>query len=58
MDLHIPSGATVGILGGTGSGKTTLVSLIPRLYEATEGTVSGGRPAGGRTTPWSICGMR
>ena len=38
-------GATVGILGGTGSGKTTLVSLIPRLYEAQEGTVSvGGRP--------------
>ena len=45
IDLHIPSGATVGILGGTGSGKTTLVSLIPRLYEAGEGTVSvGGRP--------------
>jgi ATP-binding cassette subfamily B multidrug efflux pump len=45
VDLRIPSGATVGILGGTGSGKTTLVSLIPRLYETTEGTVSvGGRP--------------
>ncbi len=43
--LHIASGQTVGILGGTGSAKTTLVSLIPRLYEATEGTVSvGGRP--------------
>ncbi len=41
-DLHIPSGATVGILGGTGSAKTTLVSLIPRLYEATEGAVSVG----------------
>ena len=45
IGLHIPSGATVGILGGTGSAKTTLVSLIPRLYEAGEGTVSvGGRP--------------
>ena len=45
INLTIPSGATVGILGGTGSAKTTLVSLIPRLYEADEGTVSvGGRP--------------
>ncbi|MDY5613527.1 ABC transporter ATP-binding protein, partial [Dysosmobacter sp.] len=45
ISLHIRSGQTVGILGGTGSAKTTLVSLIPRLYEATEGTVSvGGRP--------------
>ena len=45
VNLHIPSGQTVGILGGTGSGKTSLVSLIPRLYEAQEGTVSvGGRP--------------
>ncbi len=42
VNLEIPSGATVGILGGTGSAKTTLVSLIPRLYEATEGTVSVG----------------
>jgi ATP-binding cassette subfamily B multidrug efflux pump len=39
INLNIPSGATVGILGGTGSAKTTLVSLIPRLYEATEGAV-------------------
>ena len=45
VDLHIRSGQTVGILGGTGSAKTTLVSQIPRLYEATEGTVRvGGRP--------------
>ena len=39
VDLAIPAGATVGILGGTGSGKTTLVQLIPRLYDATEGRV-------------------
>ena len=45
VDIHIRSGQTVGILGGTGSGKTSLVCLIPRLYEAQEGTVSvGGRP--------------
>ena len=45
VNIHIASGQTVGILGGTGSAKTTLVSLIPRLYEAGEGTVSvGGRP--------------
>ena len=45
IDLHIKSGQTVGVLGGTGSAKTTLVSMIPRLYEAQEGTVCvGGRP--------------
>ena len=44
ITLHIPAGATVGIIGGTGSAKTTLVQLIPRLYDATEGTVKvGGR---------------
>ena len=37
VDLHIDSGMTVGILGGTGSSKTTLVQLIPRLYDVTEG---------------------
>ena len=42
VDLHIPSGATVGILGGTGSSKTTLVQLIPRLYDVCEGTVRVG----------------
>ena len=42
VDLHIPSGATVGILGGTGSGKTTLVQLIPRLYDVSEGTLKVG----------------
>ena len=39
VDLHIESGMTVGILGGTGSSKTTLVQLIPRLYDTTEGEV-------------------
>ena len=39
IDFSIVSGMTVGILGGTGSAKSTLVSLIPRLYEATEGAV-------------------
>ncbi len=42
VSLHIPSGATVGILGGTGSSKTTLVQLIPRLYDVTEGCVKVG----------------
>ena len=42
IDLRIPSGATVGILGGTGSSKSSLVQLIPRLYDATEGTVRVG----------------
>ena len=44
IDLHIRSGQTIGILGGTGSSKSTLVQLIPRLYDATEGSVKvGGR---------------
>ena len=44
IDLKIPAGATVGILGGTGSAKTTLVQLIPRLYDVTGGQVLvGGR---------------
>ena len=42
IDVHIPSGAVVGVLGGTGSGKTSLVQLIPRLYDATSGTVRVG----------------
>ncbi|MBC5729406.1 ABC transporter ATP-binding protein [Pseudoflavonifractor hominis] len=42
VNLHIPAGATVGILGGTGAAKTTLVQLIPRLYDATLGTVRVG----------------
>lgn len=45
VDLEIKSGETIGILGPTGSSKTTLVQLIPRLYDATEGSVIiGGHP--------------
>ncbi len=44
IDLHIRSGETIGIIGGTGSAKSTLVSLISRLYDVTEGSVRvGGR---------------
>ena len=44
VNLHIPAGATVGILGGTGAGKTTLVQLIPRLYDVSQGSLKvGGR---------------
>ena len=44
IDLHIASGMTVGILGGTGSSKSTLIQLISRLYDVTEGCVRvGGR---------------
>ena len=42
IDVHIDSGMTVGILGGTGSGKSTLVQLIPRLYDVTAGTLKVG----------------
>jgi len=42
INLEIPSGMTVGILGGTGSSKTSLIQLIPRLYDATEGVVKVG----------------
>lgn len=40
IDMHIPAGSTIGILGGTGSAKTSLVQLIPRLYDVSEGEVS------------------
>ena len=42
VNLHIPSGATVGILGSTGSSKSTLVQLIPRLYDVSEGVLKVG----------------
>ena len=42
VNLHIKAGQTVGILGGTGSAKSTLVQLIPRLYDTTHGTVKVG----------------
>ena len=42
VNLHIPAGATVGILGSTGASKSTLVQLIPRLYDVSEGTLKVG----------------
>jgi len=42
INLHIKSGQTVGIIGGTGSSKSTLVQLIPRLYDVTEGSIRVG----------------
>lgn len=42
IDLHIASGETIGILGGTGSSKTSLIQLIPRLYDTTKGVVKVG----------------
>ena len=42
IDLHIHSGETIGIIGGTGSGKSTFVSLISRLYDVTKGDVKVG----------------
>ncbi len=42
VDLHVKSGMTVGIIGGTGSGKSSFVQLIPRLYDVTEGSVQVG----------------
>ncbi len=42
IDLHIKSGETIGIIGGTGSSKTSLVQMIPRLYDATNGSVKVG----------------
>lgn len=42
IDLHIRSGETIGIIGGTGSSKSSLIQLIPRLYDATEGVVKVG----------------
>lgn len=42
IDLHIKSGETIGIIGATGSGKTSLVSLIPRLYDVTSGSIKVG----------------
>ena len=42
IDLHIPAGSTIGILGGTGSAKSSLVQLIPRLYDVTGGCVKVG----------------
>ena len=59
VTLHIPAGATVGIIGGTGAAKTTLVQLIPRLYDATSGTIRDnlrwGDPNADDETLWAAC---
>lgn len=55
VNLHIPSGATVGIIGGTGVGKSSLVQLISRLYDATEGTVKVG---GEDVRNYDLCALR
>ena len=55
VELHIAAGETVGIIGGTGSAKSTLVQLIPRLYDATSGTVK----VGGRDVrDYRLCALR
>ena len=43
FDLHIKSGETIGIIGGTGSGKSSFVQLIPRLYDVTDGDIKVGK---------------
>ena len=55
IDLHIPSGAVVGILGGTGSGKSSLVQLIPRLYDVSTGSV---RVGGVDTREYDLTALR
>ncbi|MBQ3705993.1 MAG: ABC transporter ATP-binding protein [Clostridia bacterium] len=55
IDLHIPSGSVVGILGGTGAGKSTLVQLIPRLYDPTSGSV---RVGGVDTRKYDLTALR
>ena len=53
LDLHIPGGSTAAILGGTGSGKSTLIQLLQRLYEPQSGTVTiGGTPLGKIRKSW------
>ncbi|MEI3580551.1 MAG: ATP-binding cassette domain-containing protein [Acutalibacteraceae bacterium] len=48
MDLHIRSGETIGIIGGTGCGKSSLVNLISRLYDVDSGSVCvGGKGCAG-----------
>ena len=58
INLHIKSGEVIGILGGTGSSKSTLVQLIPRLYDVTEGSVTRGRRGRAQATTWRPCATR
>ena len=55
VSLEVPQGATLGIIGGTGSGKSSLVNLIPRLYDVTSGAVE---MLGRDVRAWSLEGLR
>lgn len=55
INLHIESGSTIGVIGGTGSGKSSLVQLIPRLYDVTEGSV---KVAGVNVKDYDIATLR
>ena len=59
INLHIRSGQTIGIIGGTGSAKSTLVQMIPRLYDVTEGSVKvGGIEMFSVIMNWKLLGIR
>ena len=55
VTLSLPAGGTLGVIGGPGSGKSTLVSLVPRLYDATEGVV---RVCGQDVRGWRLADLR
>ena len=58
INLDIHAGETIGIIGGTGSAKTSLVNLISRLYDVTDGEVLGWRNRMSRIMIWKYCETR